>query len=200
MSVRLGITGGIGSGKSGVSGLLRVMGVPVYDCDGEARRLMNDDAAIRAAITALAGPDAYTSDGRLDRRYLASFMFGDADRVTAVNAIVHPAVRADFRRWAEERSACEVVAVESAILFEAGMEGDVDAVALVYTPREERLQRTMARDGTTEEQVRARMDSQMSDEEKLPLADYVIRNAEHDAITPQVRHLLTLLRGGPRCC
>lgn len=190
---KIGITGGIGSGKSGVSGLLRVMGVPVYDCDREARRLMNDDPAIRADITALAGSGAYTPEGPLDRRYLAAFMFGSADKVEAVNAIVHPAVRADFRRWAAEREAFDVVAIESAILFEAGMKDDVDAVVLVYTPREERLQRTMARDGATEEQVRARMDSQMSDEDKLPLADYIIRNAERDAITPQVQQLLTQL-------
>lgn len=194
MAIRLGITGGIGSGKSGISGLLRVLGVPVYDCDREARRLMNDDPTIRSGIIALAGAGAYTSDGQLDRRFLAAFMFGDADRVAAVNAVVHPAVRADFHRWADERDAFDVVAIESAILFEAGMRNDVDAIALVYTPRDERIQRTMARDGSTEAQVRARMDSQMSDEDKLPLSDYIIRNAEQDAVTPQVFQLLTELK------
>ena len=195
MGVRIGITGGIGSGKSGISGLLRVLGVPVYDCDREARRLMNEDAALREAITALAGADAYAPDGALNRRQLAAFMFGHADRVAAVNAIVHPAVRADFRRWAEERCDHEVVALESAILFEAGMRDDVDGVALVYTPLKERLQRAMARDGATEEQVRARMASQLRDEDKLPMADYIIRNAEQDAVTPQVVHMLSLLKG-----
>ena len=194
MAIRLGITGGIGSGKSGVSGLLRVLGVPVYDCDMEARRLMNDDSTIKAGITALAGADAYTDEGQLNRRFLAAYMFGNAERVAAVNAIVHPAVRADFRRWADERDACDVVAIESAILFEASMKEDVDAVVLVYTPREERLKRTMARDGASEQQVRARMESQMSDEDKIPLADYIIRNAEQDAVTPQVMHLLALLK------
>lgn len=190
MAIKIGITGGIGSGKSSVSGLLRVMGVPVYDCDREARRLMHSDDAIRRGLVALAGEAVYGADGQLDRRYLATFMFGHDERVAQVNALVHPAVRADFRRWAEERRAEAVVALESAILFEAGMKGDVDAAVLVYTPFDERLQRTMARDGATEEQVRARMASQMSDEERLPLADYVIHNAERDAVTPQVVALI----------
>lgn len=190
MAIKIGITGGIGSGKSSVSGLLRVMGVPVYDCDREARRLMHSDDAIRRGLVALAGEAVYGADGQLDRRYLATFMFGHDERVAQVNALVHPVVRADFRRWAEERRAEAVVALESAILFEAGMKGDVDAAVLVYTPFDERLQRTMARDGVTEEQVRARMASQMTDEERLPLADYVIHNAERDAVTPQVVALI----------
>lgn len=198
MAIRIGITGGIGSGKSGVSNLLRVMGVPVYDCDREARRLMNEDATIRSGIVALAGSKAYAADGQLDRRYLAAYMFGHDDRVQAVNAIVHPAVRADWLRWAAERQECDVVAIESAILYEAGLQDDVEAVVLVYTPLEERIRRTMVRDGCAESQVRARMESQLSDEEKLPRADHVIRNAEQDAITPQVERLLSEWKGARR--
>lgn len=198
MAIRIGITGGIGSGKSGVSNLLRLMGVPVYDCDREARRLMNEDAAIRSGIVALAGSKAYAADGQLDRRYLAAYMFGHDDRVQAVNAIVHPAVRADWLRWAAERQDCDVVAIESAILYEAGLQDDVEAVVLVYTPLEERIRRTMVRDGCAESQVRARMESQLSDEEKLPRADHVIRNAEQDAITPQVERLLSEWKGARR--
>ena len=192
---RLGITGGIGSGKSSVAGLLRVMGIPVYDCDAEARRLMTESAPLRTALVALAGPQVYTETPSvtLNRRYLADFMFGHPDRVDAVNAIVHPAVREDFRLWTAHHKALPLVAMESAILFEAGMRGDVDAVVLVYTPLAERIRRTMGRDGASESSVRARLASQQSDDDKLTLADYVIHNAEADAVTPQVTALLTKL-------
>ncbi|MBO7468293.1 MAG: dephospho-CoA kinase [Bacteroidaceae bacterium] len=194
MAFKLGITGGIGSGKSGVSELLRVMGIPVYDCDKEASRLMHQSPEIRRQLTLLAGEGVYDENGMLNRKMLASFMFGNESRVRAVNAIVHPSVRADFRRWAEEKAHLPFVGLESAILYEAGMKEDVDAVVLVYTPAEERLQRAMARDNVPEEQIRRRMNSQMLDENKLALADYVIRNAENDAVTPQVLELLQSLR------
>jgi dephospho-CoA kinase len=208
MTFRLGITGGIGSGKSGVAGLLRVMGIPVYDCDSEARRLMNSSASIRQGLIALVGPEVYikrsageqecrssdnsmsTGSPTLNRRLLADYMFGHPERIAAVNALVHPAVREDFRQWTRRHASQPLVALESAILFEAGMKDDVDAVVLVYTPIDERVQRTMARDGITEQAVRARLASQMTDEAKLPLADYVIHNADADAITPQVMQLI----------
>lgn len=183
---RLGITGGIGSGKSGVSRLLRVMGIPVYDTDAEARRLMQSSPAIRSALVALVGPEVYGADGTLQRQRLAEYMFGNPDRVAAVNAIVHPVVRADFRQWATSFEETDVVAVESAILIEAGMEADVDAVAVVIAPEEERVARAVARDGATLQQIKARMANQLSDNDRLPHARFVIRNAEADAITPQV--------------
>ena len=218
MTFRLGITGGIGSGKSGVAGLLRTMGIPVYDCDSEARRLMNSSASIRQGLIALVGPEVYigttelqnvgTADIQnsvnpkiresvnptLNRRLLADYMFGHPERIAAVNALVHPAVREDFRQWTRRHASQPLVALESAILFEAGMKDDVDAVVLVYTPIDERVQRTMARDGITEQAVRARLASQMTDEAKLPLADYVIHNADADAITPQVMQLIERIK------
>lgn len=191
--LKVGITGGIGSGKSGVSELLRIAGIPVYDCDSEARRLMNTSLTLREALTALAGEDVYASDSHLNRRYLADFMFGHPERVNAVNALVHPAVREDFSAWTERQGA-DIVGIESAILFEAGMREDVDVTVLVFTPRDERIQRAMARDGATEESVRARLASQMPDVEKIPLVDFIIRNAEADAITPQVMELIKELK------
>lgn len=201
--LKVGITGGIGSGKSGVSELLRIAGIPVYDCDSEARKLMNTSPSLREALTTLAGEDVYASDSQaadaqtgkvLNRRYLADFMFGHPERVNAVNALVHPAVREDFCAWAERQEGADVVGVESAILFEAGMREDVDVTVLVFTPRAERIQRAMARDGATEESVRARLASQMPDVEKIPLVDFIIRNAEADAITPQVMELIKELK------
>jgi dephospho-CoA kinase len=177
-----------------VSELLRIAGIPVYDCDSEARRLMNTSPSLREALTALAGEDVYASDSHLNRCYLADFMFGHPERVKAVNALVHPAVREDFCAWAERQEGADVVGVESAILFEAGMREDVDVTVLVFTPRAERIQRAMARDGATEESVRARLASQMPDVEKIPLVDFIIRNAEADAITPQVMELIKELK------
>jgi len=165
------------------------MGIPVYDCDREARRLMISNPAIRQGLETLVGTDVYLPDNTLNRRLLADFMFGHAERVKAVNTLVHPVVRDDFRQWTASSKA-SLVAVESAILFEAGMRDDVDAVALVYTPLAERLERTIARDRATEEAVRARLASQMSDEEKLPLVDFIIYNAETDAIIPQTLEIL----------
>ena len=200
--LKVGITGGIGSGKSGASELLRIAGIPVYDCDSEARRLMNTSPTLREALTTLAGEDVYASDSQaadaqtgkvLNRRYLADFMFGHPERVNAVNALVHPAVREDFSAWTERQGA-DIVGIESAILFEAGMREDVDVTVLVFTPRDERIQRAMARDGATEESVRARLASQMPDVEKIPLVDFIIRNAEADAITPQVMELIKELK------
>lgn len=191
---RLGITGGIGSGKSGVSSLLRVMGIPVYDTDAEARRLMQSAPAIRSALVALVGPEVYSDDGTLQRQRLAEYMFGNPDRVAAVNAIVHPVVRADFRQWALSSEETDVVAVESAILIEAGMEADVDAVAVVIAPEEERVARAVARDGATPQQIKARMANQLSDNDRLPHARFVIRNAEADAITPQVVAMVDEIR------
>lgn len=191
---RLGITGGIGSGKSGVSRLLHVMGIPVYDTDAEARRLMQSSPAIRSALVALVGPEVYSADGTLQRQRLAEYMFGNPDRVAAVNAIVHPVVRADFRQWATSFEETDVVAVESAILIEAGMEADVDAVAVVIAPEEERVARAVARDGATPQQIKARMANQLSDNDRLPHARFVIRNAEADAITPQVVAMVDEIR------
>ena len=187
----IGLTGGIGSGKSVVSRLLRLLGVPVYDCDREAKRLMNEDVEIRTALVAMAGEDVYHVGGALNRAYLAAYMFGDEGRVQQVNRIVHPVVRADFKRWAHS-SGKSVVAVESAILFEAGLEEDVDSVWLVHAPAEMRLQRAAKRDDVHEESVRKRMQHQLSENEYLQRADNVIRNDGAASLIEQVAQLLAL--------
>lgn len=187
----IGVTGGIGSGKSVVSQLLRLMGGPVYDCDSEAKRLMCQSAEIRAALIQIVGESVYRPDGQLDRAVLAAYMFGNAAHVEQINRIVHPVVRTDFRRWAKQ-SGRAVVAVESAILFEAGMDTDVDAVWLVYAPMEVRLQRAVQRDGSNEEAIRKRMQNQFSDAEFLERADRVIYNDGVRSLILQVKENLAL--------
>lgn len=188
----IGITGGIGSGKSVVSQLLCLMGIPVYGCDIEAKRLMSQSEEIRAELVRIVGDKVYGSDGQLDRNYLAAYMFGNANHVAQINRIVHPCVRADFRQWVEQADK-DVVAVESAILFEAGMDADVDAVWVVSAPKEIRLQRAVLRDKASEESIRRRMRNQCSDAEYRERADVTIYNDGIHSLISQVRECLAPL-------
>ena len=156
---RIGITGGIGSGKSFVCRQMEARGVPVYDCDREARRLQEQDADLKAAVIALAGDEAYLPDGRLNRTRLAEWLFSDEEHLKALNAIVHPAVRHDFELWCQRQDAEEVL-MESAILEEAGMRDCVDELWEVRAPLETRIRRVMERDGCTREQVLQRISRQ----------------------------------------
>lgn len=191
---KLGITGGIGSGKSYVSRRLEERQVPVYDTDTEAKRLMLTDAVIREGLVALLGPEVY-QDGALNKPLLARYLFSDAEHARRVNALVHPRVRQDFEAWAAAREGtCAVVALESAILCEAGFEDAVDAVLLVAAPLELRIQRAMQRDGASEAQVRARVQAQMDDAEKRRRARYVVVNDGVEPLEPQLDALLESIK------
>lgn len=192
--IKVAITGGIGSGKSYVSRLLVEMGIPVYDTDTEAKRLTASDEGIRHELTALLGEAVYDNQGRLNKPLLASYLFVDASHAARVNAIIHPRVRADFARWAELQKDCAIVAMESAILYEAGFEDTVDAVLMVYAPEPIRLQRAMQRDGASEAQVKARMASQMEDEEKIGRATFTIVNDGNRPLLPQLEKVIAVLR------
>ncbi len=174
----IGITGGIGSGKSYISQWLTShFQIPVYDCDREAQLLMHG-SALRRKITALVGEDAYDADGRLNRARMAAYVFGDESHTAAINAIVHPAVKADFRRWAARHEG--LVAIESAILIEAHFLEVADKVIVVEAPLPLRIERVIRRDNSTEEQVRSRIARQLSDEERRRVADLVIVNDGSD--------------------
>lgn len=181
--MRIGLTGGIGAGKSYVSQLLTAQcGIPVYDCDREAKHLMVTSPVIRQQLTALLGTEAYLPDGQLNKRLIADYLFANEEHQRAVNAIVHPAVKADFRQWAteQEQAGAPAVGIESAILVEAGFTDLADKVIVVEAPLALRLQRVMKRDGATEEEVRARMARQISDEERRQAADFIIVNDGSD--------------------
>lgn len=175
--VKIGITGGIGSGKSYVSRLLaKHYGIPVYNTDSEAKRLMLSDEGIRRRLTALLGKEVYKSDGTLNKPLLANYLFADSCHAGQINAIVHPQVKADFLKWADLQTGCEIVALESAILFESGFDNIVDKVVMVYAPVELRIRRVMLRDGTTEEKIRQRIVAQMDDKAKQDRSDFIIFN------------------------
>lgn len=192
MAIKIGITGGIGSGKSVVSHLLEVMGIPVYISDAESKRLTVEDTTIRRELTALLGNEIY-ADGVLNKPLLASYIFGSPEHIRTVNSIIHPRVRSDFRLWAEQHAAHPIVGMESAILIEAGFAGEVDAVVMVYAPEETRIVRAMQRDATSRELVERRVRSQMSDEEKRIQADFVIVNDGETPLIPQVLEVITSL-------
>jgi dephospho-CoA kinase len=173
--ISIAITGGIGSGKSYVSALLQAGGIPIYNTDDEAKRLMLSDEGIRRDLIALLGEEVYR-DGALNKPLLAAYLFADSSNAARINGIVHPRVKEDFLRWVKLHAEKEIVGMECAILFEAGFEDAVDAVVMVYAPEDIRLERAMKRDSATEAQIRARMNAQISDEEKCRKSDYVIHN------------------------
>ncbi len=186
---RIGITGGIGSGKSVVSQLLRVMGYPVYDTDSEAKRLMNTSPGLKAQIAEAFGSDVYDGSGVLNRALLASRVFGQADCVTRLNAIVHPAVRQDFFRWSRSLKD-SVCFVESAILYESHFDELVDEVWVVAAPEEQRVERVRQRSGLSAEEVKRRMASQLPEAEKRRRGNHVIWN---DGKASVIRAVLSLL-------
>ncbi|WP_286860110.1 MULTISPECIES: dephospho-CoA kinase [Sphingobacterium] len=187
MGLKIGITGGIGSGKTFIGKLFEALGIPVYNADEEAKRLMNSDARIKEKLIEQFGEATY-KEGRLDRAFLADMVFSDKEKLELLNSIVHPIVIQEAKDWAE-RQTTRYSLKEAALLFESGSYKDLDYTILVTAPMEIRIQRVIERDGATEQQVRERMNKQLSDEEKLQLADFVIVN---DGITPLLPQVWTL--------
>lgn len=194
MSIKIGITGGIGSGKSVVSRLLGLMGIPVYISDVETKLLMVSDSVIRQELVALLGEEVY-ADGVLNKPLLVSYLFGNPEHARQINGIVHPRVKDDFRQWTQCRCSSSIVGIESAILIEAGFAGEVDVIVMVYAPEEVRISRAIRRDASSREQIEKRIRSQMSDEEKRGKADYVIVNDGETPLIPQVLHIIDSLSG-----
>jgi dephospho-CoA kinase len=185
---KIGITGGIGSGKTLVTRIFKTLGVKVYHADLRAKELLDTDPEIRATIADIFGAEVYRA-GKADRAALAGKVFGHPEALAQLNSIVHPAVFRDFERWA---LACrnEIYTVmEAAILFESGADQFTVEVILVYSPPETRLQRVMQRDNLPREAVLARMRNQMSEEEKMKICDYVIYNDEGHSLIRQVLDL-----------
>lgn len=191
--IKIAVTGGIGSGKSYISHLLENMHIPVYNADNEAKRLTVSDAGIRGELIALLGEEVY-KDGLLNKPLLASYLFSNLAHVLQINSIIHPRVRKDFTVWVERQEKCEIVGMESAILYEAGFQDTVDAVIMVYAPVELRIQRAMYRDGASEEQVRARIAAQMDDEEKRRRADFTVVNDGVQLLIPQLNRIVEQLK------
>ena len=188
----IGITGGIGCGKSYVSAKMRLRGIPVYDSDTRAKLITATNPVIKMELTRLVGPTLYCpcGCGVMQKEVLAKFIFGNPDNLAKVNAIIHPRVKEDFRQWADERKGKDFCILESAILFESGFDGEVDFKVCVDAPLELRIRRCMERDKTTREAVVERINNQMDQAEKCSKADFVIVNDGVQALEPQIDALL----------
>jgi dephospho-CoA kinase len=186
--LKIGITGGIGSGKTTVANLFAKLGVPVFFADSETRTLQNTDAELRARLIATFGTEAYLPNGMLDRAYLARIVFADKAALQKINSIVHPAVARHFAAWCAAHEGNVYILKEAAILFESGSNTGLDGVIAVTAPEALRIERVMQRDSITEEEVRKRMANQWPEEEKLKRANWIIYN-DGRALEPQVEEI-----------
>ena len=191
--IKIGITGGIGSGKSVVADLLETMGIPVYIADTEAKRIMCNSKEIIDALSLLTGENVLCNDGTVNRALLAGYMFGNERHIKRVNEIVHPHVRRDFEKWSAQRESLNAVGMESAILFEADFAREVDFVVMVDAPLELRVQRIVKRDGVTIPEAWKKIGSQMGNRHKRKMSDFIIDNDGERPIIPQVLKLLDTL-------
>ncbi len=189
--LKIGITGGIGSGKTTVCRIFEVLGIPVFYADSVARSVMHTDTVLRDEITGAFGPGSYSKEGELDRKYLASLVFNDKDQLEKLNSLVHPAVFRAFDEWVLLQKDTPYVCKEAALLFESGSYRMCDQTVLVKSPLDMRISRIMKRDNVSEQEVRARMARQFSDEQKENMADHIIINDENILLIPQI---LTLHR------
>lgn len=189
--IRVGVTGGIGSGKSTVCRLFEELGARCYDSDSRAKWLMQNDEQLRSELIALFGEEVYDSEGRLDRARLAGEVFGNSERLAALNGAVHPAVGRDWERWCAEREAegAAYTILESAILFDCGFDSKVDRTVTVSAPEKLRVERAAARDGASEELIRRRIEAQMSDSEREARAHHTIVNIDLATLREQVEEL-----------
>lgn len=190
---KIGITGGIGAGKSFICKILSTLGYPIFYSDIEAKRITNSDPAVRAKIIDLFGNEAYyDNDLGLNRPFIAQQVFGDEQLLQSLNQIVHPSVQQAFVQFFDKQTA-PLVFNEAAILFETGSFQNFDANVLVTAPIETRIHRVLNRDHISRKEVESRISKQWSDEKKIPLADFVINNDEQDLLLPQVLKMTEIL-------
>jgi len=184
--LKIGITGGIGSGKSTISKIFKVLGVSVFYADDQAKRVMTEDPILIESLKQTFGKQAYFDDGSLNRKYIAGIVFNNPDELAKLNAITHPAVFRAFDAWAAQVQDCPYLMKEAALMFESGSSKLCDKNILVYAPLEMRISRVIGRDGLSREEVESRNARQFTDEQKLKLADYVIKNDDTELVIPQV--------------
>ncbi|MFN3801495.1 dephospho-CoA kinase [Belliella pelovolcani] len=182
----VGITGGIGSGKSTVAQIFSILGIPVYHADDRAKWLMTNDTGLKTKILEVFGEKSYSDKGELNRTFLASEIFGNIEKTQLINSLVHPVVKADFEAWALDQKSAYVLK-EAALLFETGPAEELDFVITVSSPLRVRINRILLRDPhRNEEQINAIIDQQFPDEEKIKRSDFVVKNVDNKLLIPQV--------------
>ena len=184
MIIKVGITGGIGSGKTTVAKVFEVLGVPMYYADEAAKRLMNEDEILKGEIQHHFGKECYL-EGKLNKKYLSELVFTNDKKLALLNSIVHPVTIADAQKWMQQQTTPYAVK-EAALIFESGSQQELDYVIGVFTPIPMRIQRVIKRDQLSREEIKARMDKQMDESIKMRLCDFVITNDEQQMVIPQV--------------
>ncbi|MFM2363911.1 MAG: hypothetical protein RLZZ316_2813 [Bacteroidota bacterium] len=184
---KVGITGGIGSGKTTVAKIFEVLGIPVYYADDAAKRLMNEDPVLKAAIIKAFGENAYTKN-TLNRSYLAAAVFNNTEKTALLNSLVHPVTIKDAANWVSRQTSAYTLK-EAALIFESGTQTQYDFIIGVAAPKAVRLHRAMQRNNSTKEQVTQRMQNQIEESIKLKLCDAIITNNEVEPLLPQVLQL-----------
>lgn len=190
--LKIGLTGGIGSGKSTVARLFELHGIPVYYADAAAKEIMNTDETLKNQIIQHFGEATYTNN-RLNRKQLADIVFKDKEKLALLNSLVHPATIRDATNWMQQQTAPYTIK-EAALIFESGSQSELDYVIGVYAPKTLRIHRTMQRDGVDREEVLKRMKNQIDEEIKMRLCDFVIVNDEQQLLIPQVNELHEKIR------
>jgi len=191
---KIGITGGIGSGKTTVCNIFKILGIPVFDADTEARNLQNTDLYIRDHLIKLFGNQIYSPVGMLDRTKLAGLIFNDSKALAYVNSIIHPVVNQSFLKWADNQRHAPYILFEAAILFESGYDSGFDRNILVLADEKIRIERVIRRDHLSAELVKQRINNQMPDSQKMKMADYIIENSNKKLLLPQIIELDKLIR------
>ncbi len=186
--IKVGITGGIGSGKTTICNFFRILNVPVFEADIEAKQILNNSQIVRNKIKAIFGDDIYLPNQTIDRKKLAQLIFNSPPLLQEINAIIHPEVRKYFDEWCDIQNSSYIV-YEAAILFESGFYKMLDFTILVTSPEKERIKRVMSRENTTEEDVKSRISKQWKDDEKMKLADYTLINNNKELLVPRLIEL-----------
>jgi dephospho-CoA kinase len=190
--LKIGITGNIGSGKTTISKIFEVLGIPVFYADDEAKKVMVNDEILINAIKQTFGQESYFEDGSLNRKYISNIVFKSETELAKLNAIVHPATFRAFDNWVPKFKNAPYVLKEAALLFESSSYKMCDKTIIVTAPLEMRIQRVMQRDGLSEAEIRSRDAKQFTEEKKLELADYAIKNDNSELVIPQVLALHSL--------
>lgn len=185
--LKIGLTGGIGSGKTTIAKVFETLGIPVYFADDKAKYLMNNDAVLKASIIQQFGIDAYKNE-ELDRKYLAGLVFNDKEKLALLNSLIHPITIRDANEWMNQQKAPYVIK-EAALLFESGAAEQLEYVIGVYAPQHIRIQRVMKRDNLPVEEIMKRISRQIDEEMKMKLCNFVITNNDHHLVIPQIIEL-----------
>ena len=184
--IKVGITGGIGSGKTTVCKVFQILGAPIYFADIRAKVILDTNEEVKLKIINCFGNELLSDSGFVDRIKLAAFVFNSKEKLEKLNAILHPLVQIDFENWLKQHATYNYILKEAAILFESGSFKNLDSIITVIAPLDLRISRVMFRDDISKSQIESRIDKQISDEEKIKRSQFVIYNNEEDFLIPQI--------------